>query len=390
MSGTIAIIPARGGSKRIGRKNLMPLAGQPLVEHTVRHALAADEVDEVIVSTEDGDIAAVAAGIGATVIARPPALADDRSTSESALLHVLDARDAPDPELVVFLQATSPVRRPADIDAAVRQLRASGADSLLSACRDHGFIWVDSANGARPTNYDPHDRPREQDMPAQYRENGSIYVFRTPVLRDGGARLGGRVEIYEMDEWSSVQIDEPEDFELAEWILSRRADLDDDLPDPIGLVVFDFDGVMTDNTVLVDQDGREAVLAHRGDGWGLARLTEAQVPLAVLSTEMNPVVAARCSKLGIPYVQGVADKEAALRTLIADHDTRPENVIYVGNDVNDLPAMRVAGFPVVVADAHEDAVAAARLVLKRPGGRGAVRELCDILLARLGAKEVKS
>jgi YrbI family 3-deoxy-D-manno-octulosonate 8-phosphate phosphatase len=380
VSGTIAIVPARGGSKRIGRKNLLPLAGEPLVVHTVRHALAAEEVDEVIVSTEDDEIAAVAAAAGATVIARPPELAGDRATSESALVHVLDARDGPDPELVVFLQATSPVRRPEDIDAAVRQLRASGADSLLSACRDHGFIWAESPEGARPVNYDPHERPREQDMPPQYRENGSIYVFRTPVLRDGGARLGGRIEIYEMDEWSSIQVDEPEDVELAEWILARRANPADDLPDPIGLVVFDFDGVMTDNTVLVDEDGREAVLAHRGDGWGLARLTEARVPVAVLSTEMNPVVAARCSKLGIPYVQGVADKEAALRTLIAEHGTRAENVIYVGNDVNDLPAMRLAGFPVVVADAHLDAVAAARLVLKQPGGRGAVRELCDMLL----------
>ena len=389
MSGTIAIIPARGGSKRIGRKNLLPLAGEPLVVHTVRHALAAEEVDEVIVSTEDEEIAAVAAAAGATVVPRPAELADDRATSEAALLHVLDARAGPDPELVVFLQATSPIRRSADVDAAVRQLRASGADSLLSACRDHGFLWVPDGDGVRPANYDPQRRPREQDMPPQYRENGSIYVFRTAVLRDGGARLGGRVEIYEMDEWSSLQIDEPEDVELAQWILARPARAAG-LPDPVGLVVFDFDGVMTDNTVLVDQDGREAVLAHRGDGWGLARLTEAGVPVAVLSTEMNPVVATRCSKLGIPYVQGVADKDAALRSLIAEHGTRAENVIYVGNDVNDLPAMRVAGYPVVVADAHPDAASAAQLVLKRPGGRGAVRELCDILLAGLGRKEVGS
>jgi YrbI family 3-deoxy-D-manno-octulosonate 8-phosphate phosphatase len=389
MSGTIAIIPARGGSKRIGRKNVLPLAGEPLVVHTVRHAMAAKEVDEVIVSTEDDEIAAITMAVGATVIPRPAELADDRATSESALLDVLDARATPDPELVVFLQATSPVRRPADIDAAVRQLRKSGADSLLSACRDRGFFWSTGPDGAQPTNYDPLWRPREQDMPPQYRENGSIYVFRTPVLREGGARLGGRIEIYEMDEWSSVQIDEPEDVELAQWILARRSSAVE-LPDPVGLVVFDFDGVMTDNTVLVDQDGREAVLAHRGDGWGLARLTEANVRIAVLSTEVNPVVAARCSKLGIPCVQGVADKAAALRSLIAEHGARATNVIYVGNDVNDLPAMNVAGFPVAVADAHPDTISAARLVLKRPGGRGAVRELCDLLMSRLDPQETES
>ena len=388
MSGTVAIIPARGGSKRIERKNLLPLAGEPLVVHTVRHALAAEEVDEVIVSTEDEEIAALATAAGATVIARPAELAGDRATSESALLHVLDTREGPDPELVVFLQATSPVRRAEDIDAAVRRLRDSGADSLLSACRDRGFLWVPDADGARPTNYDPQARPREQDMPPQYRENGSIYVFRTPVLREGGARLGGRIEIYEMDEWSSIQIDEPEDVELAEWILARRAG-PLDLPDPLGLVVFDFDGVMTDNTVLVDQDGREAVLANRGDGWGIARLTEAHVPVAVLSTEMNPVVAARCAKLGIPCLQGAADKATALRSLIAEHGTRTEYVVYVGNDVNDLPAMELAGFPVAVADSHPHAVAAARLVLSRPGGHGAVRELCDLILATLEKREAQ-
>jgi YrbI family 3-deoxy-D-manno-octulosonate 8-phosphate phosphatase len=388
VTGTIAIIPARGGSKRIDRKNLLRVGGKTLVEHTVLQALAAEEVDEVIVSTEDEEIAGIATAAGAAVIERPPELAGDRATSESALLHVLDARDGPDPELVVFLQVTSPVRRPADIDAAVRQLRASGDDSLLSACRDHGFIWVDGPDGARPTNYDPQQRPREQDMPPRYRENGSIYVFRTPVLREGGARLGGRIGIYEMDGWSSIQIDEPEDVELAQWILARRLPAAE-FPDPIGLVVLDFDGVMTDNTVLVDQDGREAVLANRGDGWGIARLTEAHVPVAVLSTEMNPVVAARCAKLGIPFMQGVPEKATGLRSLMAEHGTRADEVIYVGNDVNDLPAMNLAGFPVAVADAHPDAIAAARVVLTRPGGHGAVRELCDLILASLDGTEAR-
>jgi YrbI family 3-deoxy-D-manno-octulosonate 8-phosphate phosphatase len=381
MSGTVAIIPARGGSKRIGRKNLLPLCGEPLVLHTVRHAFAATEVGEVIVSTEDDEIAAVAESAGATVIARPLELANDHATSESALLHALDVRGTPDPELVVFLQATSPVRRPHDIDAAVRQLRESGADSLLSACRDRGLFWLAEPGGARPTNYDPHHRLREQDMPPQFRENGSIYVFRTALLRESGTRLGGRVEIYEMDEGSSVQIDEPEDVQLAEWILSRRVPRVD-FPDPVDLVVLDFDGVLTDNAVLVDQDGREMVRAHRGDGWGLARLRDAGIPVAVLSTESNPVVAARCEKLRIPYVQEISDKEAGLRALLDERGARAEHTIFVGNDVNDLGALRIAGLPVVVADADPEAMRAARLVLTRRGGQGAVRELCDMLLRK--------
>jgi YrbI family 3-deoxy-D-manno-octulosonate 8-phosphate phosphatase len=102
--------------------------------------------------------------------------------------------------------------------------------------------------------------------------------------------------------------------------------------------------------------------------------------VAVLSTEKNPVVAARCEKLGIPYVQDVADKEAGLRALLEERSARADHTIFVGNDVNDLGALRIAGLPVVVADAHPEAMRAARLVLTRPGGQGAVRELCDMLL----------
>ena len=382
MGETIAIIPARGGSKRVGRKNLLRLAGRPLVAHSVEHALAAEEVGAVYVSTEDDEIAAVAEASGARVVRRPLELADDAATSESALLHVLDHRGAADPELVVFLQATSPVRTGGDIDAAVRRLRADRADSLFSACPDRGLLWLAGPDGPRPLNYSPQRRLREQDMSDQYRENGSIYVFRPAVLRDGGARLGGRIAIHPMDPWASVQVDTPEDVELVAWILGRRVDAVE-WPEPLELVVFDFDGVMTDNAVWVGEDGREAVRADRGDGWGLARVRDAGVAMAVLSTEANPVVAARCAKLRIPCVQDAADKAAALRGLLEERRVDPARAAYVGNDVNDLEALRMVGLPVVVGDAHPDAAAAARLVLTRPGGHGAVREFCDLLLARL-------
>lgn len=152
----------------------------------------------------------------------------------------------------------------------------------------------------------------------------------------------------------------------------------------VRLLVLDFDGVMTDNRVLVDQDGREAVWCHRGDGWGIARLREAGLPVVVLSTEENPVVAARCRKLGIPCVQGVAEKGAALARLAGDHGVGPEAVAYVGNDVNDLACLRWAGVPIVVADAVPEARALARLATTRAGGYGAVREVADWLLDARG------
>ncbi len=154
-----------------------------------------------------------------------------------------------------------------------------------------------------------------------------------------------------------------------------------DLLGAVRLLVLDFDGVMTDNRVLVHEDGTESVWCHRGDGWGIARLREAGCPVLVLSTETNGVVGARCRKLGVECVQGQADKGAALAALLAERGIAPAAVAYVGNDVNDLECLRLVGVPIVVADATPVARAEARLVTAAAGGYGAVREVADWILA---------
>jgi CMP-N,N'-diacetyllegionaminic acid synthase len=229
----LGVIPARGGSKRIQRKNLMPLAGMPLVGHSVRHLKAANCVSRAIVSTDDPEIAAVAREGGAEVVMRPDALADDKATSEAALLHVLDhlrAEEGYEPRLVVFLQATSPVRRSGDIDLAVGQLEREDADSLFSACRNTKLLWRVNDGTASPLNYDFRARRREQDFAPEYRENGSIYVFRPERLRRDHNRLGGRIAIYVMPEWASFQVDEPGEARLVEWVLREQAQLEAQAP----------------------------------------------------------------------------------------------------------------------------------------------------------------
>ncbi len=149
---------------------------------------------------------------------------------------------------------------------------------------------------------------------------------------------------------------------------------------PVELVVFDFDGVFTDNTVWVREDGVELVRCDRSDGLGIGRLKDAGIPMLVLSTERNPVVAARCAKLGIPVQHGIADKGAWLGHHLMDNGVNPDRVVYVGNDANDAGCLRLVGVPVLVADAHPSVLPLARFVLSRKGGRGAVRELCDALL----------
>lgn len=218
----IAIIPARGGSKRVPHKNMQPLAGKPLVVHSVEHALAASTVDAVYVSTEDPGIAEVSRAAGARVVERPESISTDTATSESALLHVLDTvteSGRNDPDLVVFLQCTSPVRKKDDIDNAVRTLVEEGADSLFSVCKNDRLVWRYVEDEWRSLNYDYRNRKREQEFPVEYRENGSIYVFKPWVLRELDNRLGGRITVYEMDYWCSFQVDRPAHLKLMKWIV---------------------------------------------------------------------------------------------------------------------------------------------------------------------------
>jgi 3-deoxy-D-manno-octulosonate 8-phosphate phosphatase (KDO 8-P phosphatase) len=151
----------------------------------------------------------------------------------------------------------------------------------------------------------------------------------------------------------------------------------------VRLVVFDFDGVFTDNTVVAFDDSTEAVSCWRGDGLGLRELRRLGIDAFVLSTETNQVVGVRCRKLAIPFIQGCADKRNSLLELVRERKLKLGQVAYVGNDVNDLECLRIVGLPIVVGDAHKSVLSAARWRTKLPGGRGAVREICDTFSERL-------
>jgi N-acylneuraminate cytidylyltransferase len=165
-----------------------------------------------------------------------------------------------------------------------------------------------------------------------------------------------------------------------------------DLPDlsRVRMLVLDFDGVLTDNTVTVTSGGVESVTCWRGDGIGTAALIAAGIPVLVLSKERDPVVRVRCDKLGLECHQGVDDKAPVLAGLLADRGIDPADVVYVGNDVNDLGCLALVGVPAVVADAHPDVMGAARYVTRALGGRGAVREVCDLIMAAQAAAAGRS
>ncbi len=380
----LALVPARGGSKGIPGKNLVLLGGRPLLAHTLEQALATPAIDRVVVSTDDQEIARCATAHGAQVVRRPADLASDTATSEAALLHALEAlrQERYQPDLVVFLQATSPLRRRRDIADAIATLDTEHADALFSAAPAHGFVWRRRGADLEALTYDPGRRPRRQDIGEDLLENGSIYVFKPWVLQRFNNRLGGKIAVYPMHPLHSFQIDEPADLELFERLLVLCKE-PREAPDlaAIRLLVLDFDGVMTDNRVLAHQDGSEAVRCHRGDGLGIERLLErGVVDAVVLSKEKNPVVAARCRKLRLRCLQGYDDKLSRLRQLAAEHGLAASRIAYLGNDVNDLEAMSWSGIAIAVADALPEVRAAADLVTRLPGGGGAVREVCDLLL----------
>jgi N-acylneuraminate cytidylyltransferase len=300
------------------------------------------------------------------------------------LLHALNQlrdKEVLDPDLVVFLQATSPLRRDGEIQEAIDTLRREEADSLLSVGPMHGFVWRNGDNGVEALNYDYRNRPRRQDAPEDLIENGSIYLFRPWVLREQGNRLGGKIAVHRMRSLESFQIDDPEDFELIELIL-RSQPPSRQVPDfsAVELLVLDFDGVFTDNRVLVDEHGKEAVLCHRGDGLGLEQVRTTGLEVVVLSKETNPVVTARCEKLELPCRQSCDDKRTALQQMATERGLDANQIAFMGNDVNDVEGLRWVGMPLAVADAVPAVRGVAQYVTVRRGGEGAVREVCDMIM----------
>lgn len=386
----VALIPARGGSKGVPGKNIARIGGVPLVARAVAAALAAG-IEDVRVSTDDAAIGAAATAAGARIIERPAELAGDTASSEAALLHALDVIESEGvvPRAVAFLQATSPFLEPAALRRAADRVLSGAADSVLAAFETYAFLWrVDEHGAAAAVNHDAAYRPRRQDREPHYQETGAFYVLRTDLFRQHRHRFFGRTVLEPVSESRALEIDAIEQLELAR----RLAPLLDPTVEGVDVdaLITDFDGVHTDDTAGVTTDGVESVRVSRSDGMGVERLLAAGIPVLIVSKERDGVVAARAAKLRIPVLHGVEDKAAAVERWCAEAGIDLARVAYVGNDVNDLPALGIVGWPIAVADAHAAVRAAARLVLTRPGGHGAVREVAELVLSAHEERSTKA
>lgn len=223
----ICIIPARGGSKGIPNKNVIDVAGQPLVAWSIKQALNSKYINnKVFVSSDSDKILSLSKKYGAKTIKRPDDISDDKASSESAIFHAIFEieKNYNSIDLVVFLQATSPLRETKDIDNAIKELLDKDLDSLFTASElEDFFIWTyDENSNLKSLNYDYLNRKRRQDVPSQFVENGSIYVFKPKVLFDNNNRLGGKIGMSLMDSWKVYEIDNLEDKELCEYYIKSK------------------------------------------------------------------------------------------------------------------------------------------------------------------------
>ena len=407
MTEILALIPARGGSKGIPRKNIKSFAGYPLVAWSIAAGLQANSISRVIVSTDDEEIAAVSREYGADIpFLRPAEFAQDRSpdlpTFEHALKWLEDI-EGYKPEIVVQLRPTSPLRPRDMVDGAIKILMENpDADSVRG-------VVPSGQNPFKMWRFQGHDKPMKpllnvegiaepynaprQILPPTYWQTGHIDAIRTKTITRKNSLTGDVVYPLVIDPRYTVDIDTPADWAKYEALVyqggldlvvpdgkKRRG-----MPEKIELVIFDFDGVFTDNRVWTDQDGREMVAASRSDGIKFDALRERGIEVLILSSETNPVVAARAKKMGVEVIHGIGlqDKGRVMREVLEKRNVKAENVVYVGNDINDLPCFEVAGWSVAVPDAFPEVLQAADFILSRPGGYGAVRELCEIILNKL-------
>lgn len=214
----VSLVPLRGGSKSIHRKNVKPLLGQPLCFWVLKAATNSKYVDEVWVSTDDSEIkdAVLSFNLGVKVIDRPAELAQDTSSTESVMEHFSENVNF---DILNLIQATSPLTTSEDLDLAIEKFIEEGHDSLLTGVLFKKFFWT---VGGKPLNYDHKKRPRRQDFEGVVHENGAFYLTHKHIFKKHKNRLGGKIGIYFMSEEKAIDIDEPEDWVRAERELKKK------------------------------------------------------------------------------------------------------------------------------------------------------------------------
>ncbi len=379
----VAFIPVRGGSKSIPLKNIREIAGKPLAYWTAKAANDCEEIDRIYIATDSDRIRETVEGFGLNkvyVIGRSANSATDTASTESAMLEFAEKYEF---DNIVLIQATSPLLTSADISGGFSEFNKPGTDSVLSAVRQKRVQWkTDSEGWAAPMNYDVSYRPRRQEFDGYLVENGAFYIISRELLLESRNRLAGNIHIYEMDEASYLEIDEPNDWIIIEKLLMDRIKKTVKIPE-IKMFLTDCDGCLTDGGMYYSENGDEMKRFNTLDGMGVQMLRERGILTGIVTGEKRELNKRRAQKLRMDiYEEGVQDKISVVRRLCENYNIDMQNVAYIGDDINDLEVIRAVGFGCSVANGVKAVKEAARYVTVKLGGQGAVREVVDFILGR--------
>ena len=269
-----------------------------------------------------------------------------------------------------------------DLENALNKYEKFNYDSMLSVVNQKRFVWKknDKNNTFLPVNYDYLHRPRRQEFDGYFVENGAFYITTRQNLLNSKCRLSGNIGIYEMDEYSYLEIDEISDWQIIEGILSKRKIKNQNL-NKIKMIISDCDGVLTDGGMYYNENGDYLKKFNTRDGMGISLLKEHDIKFAIITGENSEIVKRRAEKLGITeYYLGIKYKLEIFNLLKQKYTISNEEIAYIGDDINDYELMQNAGLACCPSNAIESVKSVADYVTNTKSGEGVVREVIDYIL----------
>lgn len=383
----IAFIPVRGGSKSIPLKNIKPFCGKPLVCWNIEALEACPEVDEVIVATDSDDIwrTVEERQYQKTKLYRRSAEnACDTASTESVMLEYINFAKLDTEDIFMLVQATSPLTQTEHFTKALLKYGKGVYDSIITCVRSYRFFWNEDGTSM---NYDYMNRPRRQNFKGMLMENGAFYINMVGNILGNGNRLGGKIGIYEMPEYTSFEIDEPDDWVVMEKLMQKHVLSKQNIQKPqIKLFITDIDGTLTDGGMYYSENGDELKKFNTRDGMGIQMLREAGIKTAIITSEDRQLNQRRAEKLKVDYIrQGKVNggKVTVAREIAKELGITLKEVAYIGDDVNCVELLAKVGFAACPSDACDKVKNIPGIVvMSKKGGDGCVREFCEIILSK--------
>ncbi len=376
----IAFIPARGGSKSIPEKNIKSFCGKPLIFWNLQE-LQNSNADNIVVATDSEKIKNIVNSFNfskVSVYDRSNENSQDISSTESVMLEYINSINLSDTDTFMLVQATSPFTQKNHFNEGLELFEKH--DAVLSCCESKRFSWRDG----KPLNYDIYHRPRRQDFEGTLIENGAFYISSVSDIKKTKNRISGDIATYKMPEFTYTEIDEPEDWIVAESLMKKFI-LKDKTPDFSKIKIFlsDVDGVLSDAGMYYTENGDEFKKFCTYDGMGFQLLQKTGVKVGILTTEDRELNRRRAKKLGLDFdFHGEKDKLQIVKDLCEKENVSLDEIAYIGDDVNCFELLSNAGVSACPMNAVSKIKSIPNIIqLQKNGGDGVVREFVELILS---------